>query len=328
MRKYALTLCCTACVFGAFGVFCRWIQGMTAFEENGLYKPGSFWGIILIIMYIAAAAALAGFCVFFRSREKLASPPEFGLATKGSARIALPVAAVIALMMAAGSVMLLVTAGGEAFPTLLRVLALMGVFCAAGFMGMAGANGHPSPRGSALEFGLCLASALPVVFCCFWLVVSYRQDAATGVVWSYAPEIIAIASSLLAFYYLAGHAYGRPRPFAAVFFCEFGAFSCLVTLPDSRLFALQLMLFACAAMQLYFGMLLAANLRPAGEIDARFPGALAAEGLAEPEEDGADGGGELEDMGGDPGGEEEFLEVSERYLGPDEAPDADGEQKK
>ena len=32
-------------------------------------------------------------------------------------------------------------------------------------------------------------------------------------------------------------------------------------------------------------------------------------------------------MGGDPGGEEEFLEVSERYLGPDEAPDADGEQK-
>ena len=38
MRKYALTLCCTACVFGAFGVFCRWIQGMTAFEENGLYK--------------------------------------------------------------------------------------------------------------------------------------------------------------------------------------------------------------------------------------------------------------------------------------------------
>ena len=36
MRKLALTLTCTACVFGAFGVFCRWIQGMSAFQENGL----------------------------------------------------------------------------------------------------------------------------------------------------------------------------------------------------------------------------------------------------------------------------------------------------
>ena len=104
-------------------------------------------------MYIAAAAALAGFCVFFRSREKLASPPEFGLATKGSARIALPVAAVIALMMAAGSVMLLVPAGGEAFPTLLRVLALMGVFCAAGFMGMPARTAILRPGAARLSSG-------------------------------------------------------------------------------------------------------------------------------------------------------------------------------
>ena len=206
MRKNALTLTCTACVFGAFGVFCRWIQGMSAFEENGLYKSGNVWGIILIAMYLAAAASLFGFALYFKRREKLASPPELGLAIAGNTRLGLPVAAVMALAMAGGSVMLLVTAGGEEFAKLLRLLALLGLACAAGFMGMAGSMNRPSPRGSALEVGLCLASALPVAFCCFWLVVSYRQDAATSVVWSYAPEIIALA--VLAPRPLL---YGRPR---------------------------------------------------------------------------------------------------------------------
>ena len=185
---------------------------------------------------------------------------------------------------------------------------------AAGFMGLAGASGRSSPRGSALEAGLCLAGALPVAFCCFWLVVSYRQDAATGVVWSYAPEIVALAASLLAFYYVAGHAYGRPRPFAAIFFCEFGAFSCFVTLPDSRLIALQVMFFALAVMQLYIGLQLTANLRPAEEIGERFPGALEAEGLAEPAEPESDEP-MLEDMGENAGDEDDFIEVTDEFLG-------------
>ena len=325
MRKHALTLTCTACVFGAFGVFCRWIQGMSAFEENGLYKTGNAWGFILIILYLAAAGAMIGFALYFRRHEKLASPPEFGLAIAGNARLGLPVAAALTLAMAAGSVMLFVTAGGETFAPLLRLLALLGLLCAAGFMGLAGSMNKPSPGGSGREAGLCLASALPVVFCCFWLVVSYRQDAATSVVWSYAPEIIAITVTLLAFYYVAGHAYGRPRPFAAIFFCEFGAFCCFVTLPDERLFALQGIFFVLAVMQLYFGLLLTANLRPAEEIDEKFPGALEAEGLAEPEEEPEEP--ELEDMGGDSGGEESFVEVTEQYLGGEEDA-ADESQKK
>ena len=287
---------------------------MSAFEENGLYRTGSIWGIILIIMYIAAFAALLGFMLYFKRGLKLASPPEYGLATAGNRRWALIIALVMTLALVIGSVMLLVTADEGQFPSLLRVLALLGILAAGGFMGLAGACGKPSPRGSALEAGLCLASALPVAFCCYWLVVSYRQDAATSVIWSYAPEIISLAVSLLAFYYVAGHAYGRPRPFAAIFFCEFGAFCCFVTLPDERLFALQMMFFAVAVMQLYIGLLLTANLRPAEEIGEKFPGALEAEGLAEsnaePEEDAG-----LEDMGGDTGGEEKFVEVTDEYLG-------------
>lgn len=296
---------------------------MSAFEENGLYKPGSLSGIILILLYLAALAALIGFTFYFKRKMGLASPPEYGLATAGNRRWALIIALVMTLIMAAGSVMLLITAEGEQFADLLRVLALLGILAACGFMGLAGACGKPSPKGSALEAGLCLASALPVACCCFWLVVSYRQDAATGVVWSYAPEIIALSVSLLAFYYVAGHAYGRPRPFAAIFLCEFGAFSCFVTLPDERLFALQVMFFALAVMQLYIGLLMTANLRPAAEIAERFPGALEAEGLEErPEEEAEDDG--LEDMGGDAGGEENFVEVTDEYLGSEGKNDENG----
>ena len=238
---------------------------MSAFEENGLYKTGSVWGIILILMYIAAAATLIGFAVFFKKKLGLASPPEYGLATAGNRRWALIIALVMTLAMVGGSVMLLLTADEERFPDMLRVLALLGIFAAAGFMGLAASSGKPSPKGSALEAGLCLAAALPVAFCCFWLVVSYRQDAATAVVWRYGPEISAIACSLLAFYYLAGHAFGRPRAYTAMFFCACGAFLCFTALPDSRLMALQLLLAGSALMQLFFLASLAANLRRAPE---------------------------------------------------------------
>lgn len=66
MRKLALTITSTTCVFSAFGVFSRWLQNMTAFEENGLYKSGSFWGVALMLLCIAAAAVLYGFTLYFR----------------------------------------------------------------------------------------------------------------------------------------------------------------------------------------------------------------------------------------------------------------------
>ena len=75
MRKLALTITCTGCVYSAFGVFCRWLQNMTAFEENGLYKTGSLWGVVLALLCIAAAATLFGFTLYFRQIRL--SPPIF-----------------------------------------------------------------------------------------------------------------------------------------------------------------------------------------------------------------------------------------------------------
>lgn len=323
MRKLALTLTCTTCVYSAFGIFSRWLQNMTSFEENGLYISGSLWGIVLTILCIAAAGTMFGFARYYKKNLGLTCAPDPGVAFAGSGLLHKIIYLVIALIMAAGSVMLLITAGdaeaplGMDFSGLLRILALLGLLTAGGFLGIAGgANGKETPDGSPRQAGFCLAATLPIAFCCFWLIVSYRQDAVTSVVWSYAPEILAIACSLLSFYYVAGHAYGRGKPFATIFFCNFGAFLCFVTLPDERLIAQQIMFFGIAGMQLFLSWMLVSGLRRREEIFARFPNAPATEDEDDevpppkPED-------EFEPMGpGSEEGEENFVELPGEYIDP------------
>lgn len=323
MRKLALTLTCTTCVYSAFGIFSRWLQNMTAFEENGLYISGSLWGIVLTILCIAAAGTMFGFARYYKKNLGLTCAPDPGVAFAGSGLLHKIIYLVIALIMAAGSVMLLITAGdaeaplGMDFSGLLRILALLGLLTAGGFLGISGgASGKETPDGSPRQAGFCLAATLPIAFCCFWLIVSYRQDAVTSVVWSYAPEILAIACSLLSFYYVAGHAYGRGKPFATIFFCNFGAFLCFVTLPDERLIAQQIMFFGIAGMQLFLSWMLVSGLRRREEIFARFPNAPATEDEDDevpppkPED-------EFEPMGpGSEEGEENFVELPGEYIDP------------
>ena len=314
---------CTTCVYSAFGIFSRWLQNMTAFEENGLYISGSLWGIVLTILCIAAAGTMFGFARYYKKNLGLTCAPDPGVAFAGSGLLHKIIYLVIALIMAAGSVMLLITAGdaeaplGMDFSGLLRILALLGLLTAGGFLGIAGgASGKGTPGGSPRQAGFCLATTLPLAFCCFWLIVSYRQDAVTSVVWSYAPEILAIACSLLSFYYVAGHAYGRGKPFATIFFCNFGAFLCFVTLPDERLIAQQIMFFGIAGMQLFLSWMLVSGLRRREEIFARFPNAPATEDEDDevpppkPED-------EFEPMGpGSEEGEENFVELPGEYIDP------------
>lgn len=265
MRNNALTICCGVCVAGAFGLFTRWMQDLTAFDEHGLYVRGNIWGAVLLLLCIAAAGAMLGAIWYLKNHERMVSPAGFGAAHAGGGVIRRAAWLIIAVFMAVACFALLLTAGSSQYASLLRVLALLGLLADAGFAGMAAAGGRGEGESSGASPLVCLACVLPVAFCCFWLVVSYRQDAATAVVWRYGPEISAIACSLLAFYYLAGHAFGRPRAYTAMFFCACGAFLCFTALPDSRLMALRLLLAGSALMQLFFLASLAANLRRAPE---------------------------------------------------------------
>ncbi len=270
MRKRALSICCTVCVLGAFGTFCRWLQNMTAFEaDTGLYVTGNFWGNAFAAVVLATAVVLY---LITRSmkRKGLGSAPDFENALGGGGAFQKPVSIFVSLIMVAGAMALVFTADDGVFPLLLRILALLGLLSALGFLIMASCARTPTDPAIS-----CFGSVLPILLGCFWLIVSYREDANVPVVWRYAPEILALAASLMAFYYIAGFAFGRAKPYSAIFFSGFGACMCIAALPDERLTALQIMLVAMAAMQLFLLWSIVSNLRTSEELDALYADAQA-----------------------------------------------------
>jgi hypothetical protein len=108
----------------------------------------------------------------------------------------------------------------------------------------------------------CLIAAVPVLFFCFWLIVSYKENADDPVLWDYAIEILAIASSALAFYYVAGYLFYRAKPMRAVYFVLLAAFFCTMTLIDRRSLGASLIFAASALSFFVLGWILIRNLRP------------------------------------------------------------------
>lgn len=285
MRKNALVLCCVTCVFGAFGAFFRWLQDLTGFEaDTGLYISGNIWSTALIIACAACAAVLLVMTQGLRTRSGTVLPEDYAAALGGTTGFYKPGAFVLAGVMAAGSVLLLFSAGGDSYPVFQVVLSVLGLLGAAGFLLMTSATWRK--RQPPLN---CLGATLLVALFCFWLVVSYRENATSPVVWAYAMEILAVACALLAFYFVAGVPFGRPKPITAIFFCQFAAFLCIVTLPDSRHTGAQIMLIASAGMLLFFSWMMVTNLRPAESAPSSVPEADAAPAAPGPDAQAASG---------------------------------------
>ena len=62
----------------------------------------------------------------------------------------------------------------------------------------------------------------------------YKNRAADPVILDYVYELFAVCSALLAFFFGAGAACGRPRPKRTVFFSQLGLFFSLITLADGH----------------------------------------------------------------------------------------------
>jgi len=257
MRKNSLVICCVTCVFGAFGAFFRWLQDLTGFEEDtGLYISGNIWSRALIIACVGAALALIVMVLDLR-KKKLQLPEEYAAALGGTTVLYRPAYILLAALMAVGSVLLIFSSSQDTYPVLQVGLSLLGLLAAAGFVLMASATLRR--RDPPLN---CFGAVLLITLYCFWLIVSYRENAVGPVVWSYAMEILALACALIAFYYIASVPFGRPKPFMAILTSQFGAFLCIVALPDDRWLGQKLMLAATAGILLFQSYMLIANLRP------------------------------------------------------------------
>lgn len=263
MRKNALIICCVTCVFGAFGAFFRWLMDLTGFEaETGLYISGNIWARVLVIACLACAAVLLVMVLNFRrSGETL--PRDYARALGGGTVLYRPGYIIMSLIMAVGAVLTLAGMGESQYPIFQLILGVMAILAAVGFTLLTASTRRR--RDPPLN---CFGVTLIIVMLCFWLIVSYRENANSPVVWGYAFEVLAIAASLIAFYYVAGIPFERPQPFKTIFFCQLAAFLCIVTLPDDRPLGAQLMLIATAGMLLFLGWMAVSNLRTPEEVPA------------------------------------------------------------
>lgn len=256
MRKNALVICCVTCVFGAFGAFFRWLMDLTGFEaDTGLYISGTVWSWAVLLEAAAFFIVLLIIVLGLKRRTGAALPAEYADAMGGTTAVFRPMYILLTVLLAGGALALLISAGEDAYPTFQRLLALLGVLGAVGFLLMMTAAERQSRSVRA-----CLGATLLIVFYCFWLIVSYRENAASSVVWGYAPEILALAAALVAVYYVAGVPFGRPKPFAAVFFSQLAAFLCILTLPDDRATGQRVMIVATAGLLLFFSWLVVEHL--------------------------------------------------------------------
>lgn len=240
MRKDALTLTLATLVAGIFGAFLRWLQNLNAFEEGtGLNIPGSFTSWLLAAYLIIIAAAIAAVVFLWLSRYG-----RHGDERAFAAQTSIPGIACKALgfITAAACVVIMLSSNQARLPVLQRVFAACGIFCGAAMLLLFSKSGEAASRKSAV--------IVITLFCCMWLITSYKFTAENPVIWSFVIEIFTVCALIMAWYELAAYSYGRSKPNAALFFVMLAAVLCITTLSDSRGFAFQLLFASQAAMLL------------------------------------------------------------------------------
>ena len=242
MRKNALTITLAALVAGIFGAFVRWLQNMNAFEEDtGLQIIGAKTSIFMAL-YLVAAAALFVLAAWYAKR-RLRAPEGGRLLYAAAGRAPCVLAKLLSAASAVDGVLLLVQAGSFEYPIAPKILGVCAiVYAAVCAVGIYTAPDRPVMRP--------WVSLVPVLFCCVWLIVSYKNNAEDPVVWHYAIEILALCAAIMGRYELAAQFYRKKAKYEyALVFSAITVVLCVTALADTRPACMQLLLAAEAAWQ-------------------------------------------------------------------------------
>lgn len=242
MRKKSLQLCGFTLILGIFGAFLRWVQVRRVFEpDTGLATPNSVWSYAVILIILLSAALIL---IWVRSLRNNSFPSGYPSAYSQHVPAYPIIAIVIGVIMVVGGLLTIIAAMTEksSYTVFQLMLGFFGILCAICLTVFTlNAFKHESKSSGTLS------TAVIVLFLCYWLIAAYKYSASDPVIWHFAPRLLAISATILAFYFSAGFVFGRPRPLSSLFFCLFGAFLCILTLADSYPNGEQLIVFAFAA---------------------------------------------------------------------------------
>lgn len=211
--------------------------------ETGMINP-SILNILLPLLIVAAAVVL-----WLRTRkltdDQTVFPTGMSEALRGLSILYIIFAWIIAALAVLGGIMTIVETSLDSLRTMYVLVAVLGMLSGLSFPLICSASrSHYSPS------LVSIFMALPILMYCVWLIASYRSNANNPNVWMFAIEILAICCAILALFYVAGYAFGRPDPHKACYLSLLGAFMCITTLADSRHMGLELIILATVGMLL------------------------------------------------------------------------------
>lgn len=256
-QQRALKLVLYAVCAGFFGIFTRWMQNMVCFDENGLPETG-FWSFAVPLLCIAAAIVFSRFVNRFRDKRYFISSSSEDFPLKNDSRLFGFIRVFLCVLMCAGAAILFLESEVDKNISWLRVVAALGFLSGiGGFLFFSTAN---RPK-SEIPMGLmCLYSFLPIVLYCVWLLTLYKINSINSIVAAYGIDIIAVCFVAIAYYRIAGFAFGAPNVWRTLFFSMFSAFMAITVIADTAYLGMQIMLGSSAGTFLMTVWILTVNM--------------------------------------------------------------------
>lgn len=252
----ALEYSCYSIGAGAFGIFARWMQAMMGKNEEGLYDP-SFWNISIIVLIIGASIFYISFIRKYL-KQKMYVPADFYKALKNDNKIFKLIRIGCAVIMVGGAGLLFLQCDADMNSLFLQILAVLGAICGLAFPFILASANRPHNDSKSLVIFLHF---MQILFFAFWLITAYKQNSISSVGWSFFVELITASVVMIAFFRVAGFAYGAPDWEKSMFYCMLGASLCLMSLSDERYIGQQVMLVGSALMLLTYNWLMITNMR-------------------------------------------------------------------
>lgn len=245
MRKNALVNLAIVVGAGAFGSFCRWLQNQIAFDESGLSVSSPL--NVIVILILLGMVIWVYFLTQKVAEANMKVPEDYHDAFFPEERISVSSAWVIGIIEVLGGLILAMTGLDNASPALTLIFALCAILS-----GILVPVCMRSAQTDVSNGTIALLTTVPILQFCIGLINCYKINATNPSVWVYSVQILAYACLAIAFYYIAGYAYGRVFHYRTLYFSMLGAFLSIMVIADDLNLGLVLIFLANGALLLLY----------------------------------------------------------------------------
>lgn len=255
LQMVALENTCYVLGAGAFAVFVRWLQVTAGTNDEGLFNK-TVWNVLVPLCIFVSLA------IFFNMTRKLKKKRYYidenpAVALKNTGKLYGALRILIGGTMAVGGVLLILACETDKHSVLQAIVGGLGVVSGTSFIWLLGAYNREDNNPNLL----CLAASAPLLLFAVWIITTYKENDINSVVWAYGVEIVAMCVVLVAFFRLAGFAFGVVDFNHVHNTTMLGIFMLMLSLADERYLGQQVMIIGGLCMLLYYDWLILTNMQ-------------------------------------------------------------------